>query len=438
MRPPFFYGWVIVAVAFVTMAVGVNARTAFSLLFPPILDEFGWERGVTAGAFSFGFLVSAALSPTIGRLMDRRGPRVVIEAGVALMGAGLMLATLVRQPWHLYATLGVLVGGGSICLSYTGQALYLPNWFVRRRGLAMSLAYSGAGVGSIIVLPWLGAIIARDGWRAACWTLGVVLVALLAPLNLLLRRRPEELGLEPDGDRSPSATATDRTTANVVDPQWVAVDWTLARALRTARFWWIAVGYFAGLFAWYAVQVHQTKYLVEIGFSSTVAAWALGLVSLAGVPGQIALGHLSDRIGREWVWTAGSLGFALCYLALLLLRDAPTPALLYGMVVAQGMLGYGLTSVIGAIPAEIFQGRQYGTIFGTLMLASIAGGAAGPWVTGALHDATGSYAPAWWIAIGGSALSALAIWLAAPRKVRAVAGRVHRRVNERRMPDAGD
>src|SRR5881296_3970375 len=90
------------------MGVGVNARTAFSLLFPPILDEFGWERGVTAGAFSFGFLVSAVLSPSLGRLMDRRGPRVVIEMGVGLMAAGLMLATLVRQPWHLYATLGVL------------------------------------------------------------------------------------------------------------------------------------------------------------------------------------------------------------------------------------------------------------------------------------------------------------------------------------------
>src|SRR6266850_655728 len=120
MRLPFFYGWVVVAVVFVTMGVGVNARTAFSLLFPPILAEFGWERGVTAGAFSFGFVISAVLSPTLGRLMDRRGPRVVMEIGVFLIGAGLLLATLVRQPWHLYLTLGVLVGGGSVCLGYTG------------------------------------------------------------------------------------------------------------------------------------------------------------------------------------------------------------------------------------------------------------------------------------------------------------------------------
>jgi len=425
LRLPFFYGWIIVAVAFVTMGLGVNARTAFSLLFPPILDEFGWERGMTAGAFSFGFLVSAALSPFVGRLMDRHGPRVVIEMGVGLMAAGLLLAPLVHQPWQLYATLGVCVGGGANCLGYTGQSLFLPNWFVRRRGLAMSLAFSGVGVGSIIVLPWLQALIGGAGWRAACRAMGLLILALLVPLNLLLKRRPEDLGLEPDGDRSVRTSAAASPAANVVDAAWVAVDWTLGRAMRTARFWWIAVGYFCGLFAWYAVQVHQTKYLVEIGVSSTQAAWALGFVSLAGIPGQIALGHVSDRIGREWVWTAGSLGFVLCYLALLGLRHGPTPTLLYLMVIAQGMLGYGLTSVIGAIPAEIFQGPYYGTIFGTLMLAAIAGGAAGPWVTGALHDATGDYSLAFWIAIGCSALSAGAIWCAGPRKVRAVAGRVY-------------
>ena len=203
MWPRLYYGWVIVAVVFVTMGIGVNARTAFSLLFPPILDEFGWERGVTAGAFSFGFLVSAVLSPSLGRMMDQRGPRFVVEMGVGIMAAGLLLAPLASQPWHLYATLGVLVGGGSVVLGYTGQALFLPNWFVRKRGLALSIAFSGVGVGSIILLPWLLSLIQRAGWRAACWALAVLVLGLLVPLNLLLRRRPEELGLQPDGDDVP-------------------------------------------------------------------------------------------------------------------------------------------------------------------------------------------------------------------------------------------
>src|SRR5262245_49044604 len=98
MRLPFFYGWLIVAVTFVTMPIGGNARTAFSLFYPPIISEFGWDRGVTAGAFSFGFVASAIASPLSGRLMDRAGPRGVMELGVALMGGGLLLAQLTTQP----------------------------------------------------------------------------------------------------------------------------------------------------------------------------------------------------------------------------------------------------------------------------------------------------------------------------------------------------
>ena len=425
-RLPFYYGWIVVAVAFVSMAIGVNARTAFSLLFPPMLDEFGWDRAVTAGAFSFGFLVSAAISPMLGRMMDRRGPRVVMQLGVVSAGAGLLLATLATEPWHVYATLGVLVGAGSVCLGYSGHALFLPAWFVRRRGLALSIAFAGVGVGSIVMLPALQVYIERTDWRTACWTLGVVVLVFLLPLNLLHARRPEDLGLAPDGDSASAAAGAAARRTNVVDVAWVAVDWTLARALRTSRFWWIAVGYFGGLFAWYAVQVHQTKYLVEVGFSAREAAWALGAVSLAGVPGQILLGWLSDRIGREMVWTIGCAGFALCYAVLLALEGFPSPALLWLMVLAQGALGYGMTSVVGAIPAEIFEGRHYGSIFGTLMLGGICGGGAGPWLTGALHDLTGSYASAYWVAIGFCALSAVAIWRASPGKVRAVAGRVSR------------
>ena len=174
MRLPFFYGWVIVAVVFVSMGIGVNARTAFSLLFPPILDEFRWDRAVTAGAFSFGFLVSAIMSPLLGRMMDRVGPRIVMELGVVLMAAGLLLAPLTAEPWHLYATLGVLVGGGSVCLGYSGQSLFLPNWFVRRRGLATGIAFAGVGVGSIVLLPAVQLVIESAGWRTACWTMGLL------------------------------------------------------------------------------------------------------------------------------------------------------------------------------------------------------------------------------------------------------------------------
>src|SRR5882672_2307625 len=400
--PKPFYGWIVIAVAFVTMGIGVNARTVFSLLFPPILDEFAWPRGLTAGAFSFGFLASAVLGPVLGRLIDRRGPRSVMM-------------------------LGVLVAGGTVCLGYTGHALFLANWFVRRRGLAIGIAFSGVGVGSIVILPWMQRLIVGTGWRTACLAMAALVVVVLAPLNLLTRRRPEDMGLLPDGDRAPEAAARDgRHPANVVDHAWASIDWTLTRAMRTARVWWVAIGFCGGLWAWYAVQVHQTKYLIEIGFEPAVAAYALGFVGFTGIVGQIALGHLSDRIGREWVWTLSCGGFVISYALLLVMREQPTPALLYLMVASQGALGYGLASVFGAIPAELFQGKHYATIFGTLSLMSIIGGAMGPWVAGALHDRTGDYVLAFWLSIGATLVSAVAIWLAEPRKVRAVAGRVPR------------
>lgn len=425
MRLPFFYGWIIVAVTFVTMGIGVNARTSFSLFYPPIIDEFGWERGVTAGAFSFGFLVSAVMSPLIGRLMDRSGPRAVMELGVVLMAAGLLLAPLTSEPWHLYLTIGVLVGAGSVCLGYSGQSLFLPNWFVKRRGLAIGLAFAGVGIGSVTVLPWVQYMIEHTGWRSACTAMGIVVLVVLVPINLLLRKYPQDIGLLPDGDAASTENQAP-PVSNVLDHQWASVDWTLSRAIRTARFWWLALGYFGGLYAWYAVQVHQTRYLLDIGFSPGVAAWSLGLVSLIGIPGQIILGHMSDRIGREWIWSVSALGFAICYMALIALQATPILPLLYVMVIAQGLLGYGVTSIMGAVVAEIFQGKHFGSIFGTLMLAALAGGAAGPWLTGILYDRYGTYTPAFAMGIVVSLVTAASIWMASPGKVRAVAGRLPR------------
>jgi MFS family permease len=425
-RVPIFYGWILVATAFVTMAIMVNARTAFSLFFPAILDEFGWSRALTAATFTTGLLASNVVTPFIGVFMDRVGPRVVFPVGLGLTSLGLALATRAGTPWQIHLTLGVLVAGGTVFVGYMGQSLLLPSWFVRQRGLALGVAFSGVGVGSVVLLPWVQRLIVSVGWRGACWALVALIVLIVLPLNLLVpRRRPEELGLRPDGDEAPDE-AVRPASVHVVDHAWAATEWTLARAARTSRFWWISLGYFTCLFAWYAVQIHQTKYLLELGFSADFAAWALGVVGLAGIAGQILWGHVSDRIGREWAWTASGVGFALCYVALLALPAHPVKSLVYVMVASQGLLGYGAASVFGAIPMELFQGARYSSIFAVLNLASNAGAGIGPWVAGLVHDYTGSYTAAFWTAIGCSAVSVLAMWLAAPRKVRLVAGRAPR------------
>lgn len=423
-RIPFYYGWVVIAVAFVTLALSVSTRTAFSLLFPPLLDDLGWDRGVTAAAFSIGFLASTIYAPFSGIIVDRLGPRYLLPLGVLLVGAGMASAPFATAPWHLYLTLGVLVVGGSFTISFFGHSIFLPYWFVRRRGLAIGIAFAGAGVGSILILPWFQLLIEATGWRQACWWLAGILVVILVPLNFVFQRqRPEDIGLLPDGD-PPEPREDDCSQAAssvvIVDREWASVDWTIGKALGTLRFWWLFAGYFCALYAWYAVQIHQTKYFIDHGISPATSALALGTVGLAGIVGQVSLGHLSDRIGREWAWSAACAGFMICYGGLLMLPSAPGIATIAVIVLAQGLLGYGLTSLLGAIPAEIFEGKGYSTIFGTVSVSAGLGAAVAPWATGALFDQFGNYQVAWWVGLGLSGASIAFIWLAGPSRVRRV------------------
>jgi sugar phosphate permease len=180
-----------------------------------------------------------------------------------------------------------MVGSGANLMSFTAQSLYLPNWFVRHRSLAIGIAFSGVGVGAILLLPWLQIIIGHGGWRASCKTLALLALFVVGPLNFLVRHRPENIGLSPDGIFDGPGDDGARKQSNIVDLRWASTEWTLARAVRTMRFWWIVIAYSSALFAWYAVQVHQTKYLTEIGFAPLEAAWALGAVSIAAFPDRL-------------------------------------------------------------------------------------------------------------------------------------------------------
>lgn len=433
-RLPVYYGWVVLAVAFVTMAIGANVRVSFSLLYPPILEEFGWSRGQTAAVFSMGFVASLIFAPFAGVLIDRFGIGIIIATGSVMSAGGLALSTQVSTVFELLATLGCMTVGGSVMLAYMTHSYFLPYWFVRKRGLAMGLAFSGVGIGAIILFPWLQGIIGDDGWRRACYAMAILLVAFVLPLNLLLQRRhPHDIGLQPDGDNRAGKTPTKAPADNVVDAEWVARDWNLPMAARTSRFWWLILCYFTGMYAWYAVLVHQTKFLTEIGVSAETAAFALGFVALTGVASQIFLGALSDRIGREWGWTIACTGFAATYVLLLILPSWPSPVLVFAMVIVQGLIGYGAASVFPAVPAELFHSPRYGQIFGIFGAMSGFGAAVGPWATGQLHDLTGAYDAGFAVALGASLVSIGTIWLAAPRKVRLVAGQATKRARLREL-----
>ena len=173
------------------------------------------------------------------------------------------------------------------------------------------------------------------------------------------RRHPSELGLSAEGEEAPEdGRSGDPNQASAGGAEPTAVEWTVSGALRTARYWYLWFGIFGALFAWYCIQVHQTKFLIDAGFSATTAAWALTLVAVSGIAGLIAIGHLSDRLGREWGWIASCAGYVICYALLLVIEHVPNVILMYLMVGAQGFLGYGIAALFGSVAADLFRVRD--------------------------------------------------------------------------------
>ncbi len=429
-----FYGWIVVAVAFVTMAVTISARSSFSLLFPEILGEFGWERGPTAAAFSLGFLASTALLPLIAWGMRRRGPQLVIPVGAAMIAIGYALTPLVTTPLAFYVTMGFLVVAGSMAASYISHSMFLPAWFVRRRGLAVGLAFAGVGVGMATLMPLMQWAIDAYDWRTACFGAAAFVALTVIPLNFLLQRGdPDALGLEPDGGPARGVDGAPVAPVDVVvDRAWAETDWTLGRAARTARYWWLSLMMFGALFVWYATLAHQTQFLIELDYSPAFGAFALGLAPLFGVAGQVAVGALSDRIGREWAWSVATLGFFVSSALFVVMTRAPEgwpwmTTAVFAAIIAQGLLGHGLAAVFGAAIAEIFQGRQFFGILAMITLAGNVGAALGVWALGEIYDATTSYEIGFALCAVASLVSIAAIWGARPSAVRLVAGRARRR-----------
>lgn len=404
-RPaPPYYPWVVVGVSFLTVGVALGCRSAFAVFFVAVLEEFHWSRGVTAGALLLGGLTWSAVAPLVGVLLDRFGPRVVFPAGSLLMALGFVVTSMSQHVLHFYVGMGVLAAMGFAALPMTAHAVVLSNWFVRRRGTAMGIVASGVGVGILAIVPLTQMLVSELGWRQAYLILAALLAGLLVPLNAVLQRhRPEDVGLAPDSGAAAS-TVRSRTGS--------AAGLTLALALRTSRFWALALGMLAGAIPLHMILVHQVAAAVDVGFPKALAASALGLTGFFTAPSMILWGAGSDRIGREWAYTLGSLAMILGIVLLLFARHPSRAWMLYAFTVFFALGFASRQSLYPAIAADLFHGRHFGAINGALALFVGAGSGIGPWLGGYLFDLSGNYAAPFWLSIVLAVLSVGLIWVA--------------------------
>jgi MFS family permease len=417
-----FYGWIIVAAQFITAAVAVPARFVFSIFYIAIIEDFGWSRASTAGAFSLHMLLYGISSPIVGGLIDRLGPRKMMPLGAITLASGLFLASRINSIWQLYLVYGIVVAWGASSLGFVSNNTILSRWFVRRRATAIGMAVAGIGVGTLLASPAVQWLILRFGWRIAFLSLAAVVTTILVPLTTLVHREgPEELGLLPDGLQPATETAESSGDGDGGDidnaaDRVAARNWTLGKALRSYRFWLVFLATLLAGLSRSSMITHQVAHVVDVGYSKMLAATIFGLMALISSGGNIMAGYLSDRRGRELTYTLGGALATIGIFTLMSITDAEHPGMLYAYAVLYG-LGYGAHAPVNAsLQADMFRGPHFGSIHGFIVTGYGIGSAIGPWLSGLIFDVAGSYRIAFSVASVAIALTCLCLWIAAPRR----------------------
>jgi MFS family permease len=383
---------------------GRGAVASFSVFYVALLEDFHWSHAVGASVVSLNSLVYASVSPAVGYLFDRLGPRALMPLAGLLMGLGFLLSGFSHSLWELYLFYGILAAVGQGGLGFVTQSALLSAWFVRRRATAIGLASAGQGFGIITIVPLAQFWIARAGWRAAFMLVGAFILLAVIPLNAIFQRRtPALVGQLPDGA---SAAVND---PNLPGGAAAGREWTLRAALRSVPFWTIACGHLALGTALFIIYTHLVAHLVEEGFAKLTAAFLFGIVGFMRVAGTFFWGYVSDGLGRARAYGLSILVAAVGILAIAAIGPGMPPWLAYAAAVVYGLGHSAGNPTYGAVIGDIFAGKNIGTIFGFLEITFGVGMALGSWAGGAIFDMSGSYRAAFMLSLACFVLSFVAI-----------------------------
>lgn len=379
-----FYGWVVVACAFVILCVAYGIQFSFGVFMAEISKETGWGRDSLSLPYALYVFLYSALGAVAGRFTDRWGPRLVITVGGCLLGLGIILTSQVTAFWQMYLSLGLIAASG-MSAAYVPCNATVVRWFIEKRGLAIGLTSSGASFGTFIFPPLAAALIGAYGWRHAYLLLGVIAVAVISICAAFTVRDPEQMGLLPDG-QAPAPHTTVASPAGAV-----ATDWTLAEAKRTRSFLLLNVIFTLTWLVVFMPMVHIVPFAVDLGISQFRAAMTISVIGLAGFTGRLFIGTISDRLGRVptlglcfLLQALGFTGFALSSGLVSLYLAAAVFGLAYG----------GVTALFPAIIGDFYGRTSVGSIAGFIFAVSGSPAAFGPLIAGYIYTVTGRYSAA--------------------------------------------
>jgi MFS family permease len=395
--------WLTLGGAFIAFTLSAALMHSYPVYLVAFIAEFGWSRGETSIAYSVSQLVAGVSSPLVGFLVDRLGPRRLLLLGGGLLVAGLFASAFVTALWQIILLYGIVMTVGANCLGLVVFVPMLSRYFVRRRGMAISIVQSANGIARGISAPLVQLLISLIGWRTTYMAQAGLMAVLVLPLAALFRRA-----------EAPPAPPSDGGIP--IDPPGAApaavpyFGWTLAEAMRTPHFWLLfAVYLFTGLGSFF-VSLHQLAFAVDIGFDKLYGAEVLGMGAFLAVPGIVVTGTLSDYIGRE-LSAVLAYGFSILGVIFALLITSPDQHLLLWLHACFFGLTWGARGpAITAKTADLFPGPQLGTILGVITIGSGIGSAVGSWGAGWIFDVSGSYRVAFILSIASYLGGVIAFW----------------------------
>jgi sugar phosphate permease len=386
-REKIFYGWYVVAASFLLCMLFTGAGFySFSIFIKPLETEFGWSRGAISLTMSIYLVVSGLMGPFIGRLIGHFGPKKVMTACAAGAGLCFMLVSLTFSLWYfymIYALLAITICGiGVIPVSNL-----MANWFSKSRGMATGIAMVGISAGGLILVPTVGIITLNYGWKMSFVAIGLVVWLIAIPvISLVIKDRPEQIGLLPDGN-SPEEASYSHPGQPARVP--IIAGLPSAEVFRTSAFWFIFASFFLAAFSQMGILQHQVPMLVDLmGTSQTTAATALGLTAGIGGIGKICFGLISDRWQFRYVVL---LCFGLQASAVMVLLHIDTPGIMWIYTI---LFGFSMGGVIVLLPLAVghFWGLlSFGVLVGALWIANSLGGALGTYFNGVSYDLIGDY-----------------------------------------------
>ncbi len=375
-----------------------------------IFEDMGWDRSTIAFAVTAGTWTSGILAPIFGILADKFGPRRLMPPAALIAGASFIALGGISQVWHFYAAYIVGRAIANPCLVGVVPRTVAVNFFHRRRSLAIGLVSTFRPVGGGINIQLISLIAAWSSWRVAYRILGVFSILLALPLFLIMRRRPEDIGLLPDGDSRPPPTRSAPPQSGE-QPGQASLDdsWTAGEALASSAFWLIVAAEILTILTSGSVGFQIAPFLVDSGVSQPVAAFAVSLSSILGALGNPLWGVLADRYQPRLLATAGTV-LALISSAFFI----PTGGGYSGFVVAVVWgIASGSLNVLGSMMLAQYFGRgSFGTITGLTGPFQMVFLGLGPTFGALLYGWTDGYSALWYYALGAYSVAAILFFLA--------------------------